>query len=243
MGSTANTSRAAPATRPDRIASASASSSTMPPREVLMIRSPGRARARRSRPIRPTVSFDLATCRVMKSAWATRSSRATSSIPSWRARSGDTYGSWAMSRIPKASARWATSAPTRPRPTMPSVLPWSSTPSQRLRSHLPPIRAAWAWGMLRAWARSSAMVCSAADRMLDCGALTTVTPRAVAAATSTLSRPIPARPTTTRSRPASMTPAVTCVADRTISACAPATAASSPVGSRSSRTSTSWPAW
>ena len=49
------------------------------------------------------------------------------------------------------------------------------------------------------------MVCSAADRTLDCGALTTITPRRVAAATSTLSSPIPARPTTTRSVPASST--------------------------------------
>ncbi len=43
------------------------------------------------------------------------------------------------------------------------------------------------------------MVCSAAERMLDWGALTTMTPRRVAAATSTLSSPMPARPTTTRS--------------------------------------------
>ena len=53
------------------------------------------------------------------------------------------------------------------------------------------------------------MVCSAADTTLDCGALTTITPRRVAAATSTLSRPIPARPTTTRSTPAWITSAVT----------------------------------
>ena len=39
--------------------------------------------------------------------------------------------------MPKASARWATSAPTRPSPTTPRVLPWSSTPSHFDRSHLP----------------------------------------------------------------------------------------------------------
>ncbi len=38
------------------------------------------------------------------------------------------------------------------------------------------------------------MVCSAADSTLDCGAFTTMTPRRVAASTSTLSRPMPARP-------------------------------------------------
>ena len=85
---------------------------------------------------------------------------------------------------------------------MPSVLSASSTPSHRLRSHRPALRAAWAWGTLRAWASSRAMVCSAADSTFDCGALTTITPRRVAAATSTLSRPMPARPTTTRSVPA-----------------------------------------
>ena len=38
------------------------------------------------------------------------------------------------------------------------------------------------------------MACSAAERMFDCGAFTTITPRRVAASTSTLSSPIPARP-------------------------------------------------
>ena len=58
------------------------------------------------------------------------------------------------------------------------------------------------------------MACSAAERMLDWGALTTMTPRAVAASTSTLSRPMPARPTTTRSVPAARTSGVTWVDDR-----------------------------
>ena len=132
--------------------------------------------------------------------------------------------------MPNARARWATSTPTRPRPTTPSVLPWSSTPSHRDRFQLPPRRSRSACGMLRAWASSSAIVCSAAESTFDCGALTTITPRRVAAATSTLSRPMPARPTTTRSAPASSTSAVTCVALRTISAAAPCTASSSCVG-------------
>ena len=46
-----------------------------------------------------------------------------------------------------------------------------------------------------------AMVCSAVVRMFDCGALTTITPCVVAASASTLSSPMPARPTTTRSWP------------------------------------------
>ena len=86
------------------------------------------------------------------------------------------------------------------------------------------------------------MVCSAADSTLDWGALTTITPRRVAAATSTLSRPIPARPTTTRSIPASSTEAVTWVAERMINAAAPGTARTNSSAPRPSDTSTWWPA-
>lgn len=147
-----------------------------------------------------------------------------------------------MIRMPNAMARWATSLPMRPRPMTARVLSASSTPSHLERSQRPCTSALWAWGMLRASASSSAMVCSAAESTLDCGALTTITPRAVAWATSTLSRPIPARPTTTRSVPASSTSAVTVVADRMIRAWAPFTAVSSSSGESPSCTSTSWPA-
>ena len=92
---------------------------------------------------------------------------------------------------------------------MPSVFSDSSTPVQRERSQRPALSAALAWGTLRACARSNAIVCSAADSVFDCGALTTMTPRSVAAATSTLSSPMPARPTTINSDPAARTSAVT----------------------------------
>ena len=52
--------------------------------------------------------------------------------------------------------------------------------------------------MLRASASIIATVCSAAATMFDCGALATMIPRLVAAATSTLSTPMPARPITRR---------------------------------------------
>ena len=113
---------------------------------------------------------------------------------------------------------------------MPSVLSWSSTPSHRERFHSPARRSRSACGMLRACASSSAMVCSAADSTFDCGAFTTMTPRRVAASTSTLSRPMPARPTTTSSSPASSTSAVTWVALRITSAAAPRTASSELLG-------------
>ncbi len=86
------------------------------------------------------------------------------------------------------------------------------------------------------------MACSAADTMLDCGAFTTMTPRSVAWGTSTLSRPMPARPTTTRSRAASSVAASTWVAERMMSAWAPSMAVSSSSGDSPRRTSTSWPA-
>ena len=64
------------------------------------------------------------------------------------------------------------------------------------RFHSPPRSEATACGRLRASASSSATACSAALTMLEVGALTTITPALVAASTSTLSRPTPARATT-----------------------------------------------
>ena len=61
-------------------------------------------------------------------------------------------------------------------------------------------------------------MCSAALIVFDCGAFTTITPRRVAASTSTLSTPMPARATTFRSGAASRTSAVTRVALRITSA-------------------------
>ena len=178
----------------------------------------------------------------MKSAWASRSSSSTTSMDSWRARSADTYGSWAMMRIPNPAARWATSRPMRPRPITPSVLSASSTPSHFERSHRPATSAACACGTLRAWDSSRAMVCSAAERMFDSGALTTITPRWVAASTSTLSSPMPARPTTTRSSAPASSSAVTWVAERMMRALAPLISSRSCSGDGARCTSTSWPA-
>lgn len=103
----------------------------------------------------------------------------------------------------------------------------SSTPVYLERFHSPFFSAAWAWAVLRALARMSAMVCSAALVMLEVGALTTMTPALVAASTSTLSRPTPARATTRSFGAAAMASASTCVAERTIRASTPARAGSS----------------
>ena len=79
--------------------------------------------------------------------------------------------------------------------------------------------------MLRAVARISANACSAADVTLPIGVFMTMMPRRVAASTSMLSTPMPARPISFNSVPASTTSAVTFTRLRTISPCAPAAAA------------------
>ena len=148
-------------------------------------------------------------------------------MPSWAARAGDTYGSNAMILVPKASSRCATSWPILPRPTTPTVLPFSSTPVYALRFHSPARRLASAAGTWRSADSSSATACSAAETMFEVGAFTTMTPRAVAGGTSTLSSPTPARATTLSWCAAASTSASTLVAERTSSASTSATAASS----------------
>ena len=94
--------------------------------------------------------------------------------------------------------RSATSWPILPKPRIPSVFSYSSMPENLDRSHAPPVSEACACGTLRASASRRAIVCSAAVITFDCGALATTIPRLVAADTSTLSTPTPARPTARR---------------------------------------------
>ncbi len=84
-----------------------------------------------------------------------------------------------------------------------------------------------ACGTLRATASSRAIACSAALTMFDVGAFTTITPALVAASTSTLSRPTPARATTRRLGACASASASILVALRTITASASASAANS----------------
>ncbi len=242
-GSVTNTSSPAPATRPSLSASASACSSTRPPRAALMMRTSGLHSASSRAPISPVVSGVLGRWIEMKSLSRSSSSRSTSVTPSCAARAGWTYGSYASSRVPNAAIRWAKSTPMRPSPTTPTVLSATSTPVQRLRSHRPALRALLAAAVWRAVASSSVTACSAALTTLDSGALTTRTPRAVAAGTSTLSRPIPARATTCSFGAALSASSSTCVALRTTIAAASSRAASSAGRSvpSTSRTSTSSP--
>ena len=99
-------------------------------------------------------------------------------------------------------------------------MPVSSVPTCALRDHCPRLSEASAAATRRASANISASVCSAAATALPPGAFTTTMPRAVAASTSMVSTPAPARPIT-RSRGAdSSRAAVTLVSLRTSSASA-----------------------
>ncbi len=98
---------------------------------------------------------------------------------------------------------------------MPSVLPVSSTPRKRDFSHLPAWVERSAAGIWRASAIIIAIACSAVVIELPCGVFITTMPRWVAAATSILSTPMPARPTTLRRLALASSAAVTLVAERT----------------------------
>ena len=116
--------------------------------------------------------------------------------------------------MPKPRARRATARPTRPRPTTPSVLPSSWVPVNLLRSHFPDLRLSLALATLRARASISAMVCSAVETVLPPGVFITTMPWRVAAGTSMLSTPTPARTIALSRVWSSRTSAVSCVPDR-----------------------------
>ena len=92
--------------------------------------------------------------------------------------------------------------------------------------------------MFRASASRSPIACSAAEIMFDPGAFATMTPRRVASSTSTLSTPVPARPTTFSRSARSRSAASTRVALRTISASYSPMRAASCSSDSSSSTST-----
>ena len=120
-----------------------------------------------------------------------------------------------MTRMPKAWARFATSPPMRPKPTTPRVFLKSSMPEKLFRSHWPAFMEAAACGTGRAPHRIWVNVSSAVAMVLPEGVFMTMTPRSVAASTSTLSTPTPARPTTFNSGAAANTAAVIFVSERT----------------------------
>src|SRR5579871_4758568 len=127
----------------------------------------------------------------------------------------------------RPSARSATIAPILPQPMMPSVLPVISTPMKRFFSHLPAWVEASACGIWRASESISVTACSAVVIELPKGVFITMMPLAVAAGISTLSTPMPARPTTLRFFARSRIFEVTLVAERTASPSKPLMASAS----------------
>jgi hypothetical protein len=101
-----------------------------------------------------------------------------------------------------------------PQPISPSVLPVISTPRNFDFSHLPARVEASAAGICRASAISMAIACSAVVIELPNGVFITTTPFAEAAGMSTLSTPMPARPTTMSRLARSRIAGVTLVAER-----------------------------
>ncbi len=213
-GSSLNTSNAAPATWPDFSSSASASSSTRPPRAQLMIRTPFLVLARFSADRMFLVPSVNGTCRVMKSARVSSSSSSTFSTCIFSAFSSDRKGSNATTFIFRPRARSHTMPPMLPAPITPSVLLVSSTPMNLDFSHLPAWVDSDASGIWRATANIIAIACSAVVIMLPNGVFITITPFFDDASLSTLSVPMPARPTTLRLVAASRMVGVTLVAER-----------------------------
>ena len=164
----------------------------------------------------PRVSLVKGVCTVRKSARVKTSSNEAHSTSRSRACSGAMKGSCATIFIPNARARTATAHPMRPRPMIPRVLRCNSAPMKRFRSHFAAFTLLFACGTLRARATSKAIVCSAVVIVLPSGAFMTTMPRVVAAGTSMLSTPTPARPITRSLSAASIKFAVTFVSLRTI---------------------------
>ena len=154
---------------------------------------PGFVLANASLPMSPAVSGVFGRCTEMKSARASSSSSVSSSMPSWRGAGGRHV------RVVGDDVRAECGEPLRrpaarcgPDPTTPTVLPKISVPENDDRFQVCSRSDASAGAIWRAAASISARACSAALWIFDVGALTTSTPRAVAASTSTLSRPTPA---------------------------------------------------
>ena len=115
----------------------------------------------------------------------------------------------------------------RPKPTIPRVFSNNSAPVYFERAHLPFRSAACAGEIKRADAINNEIANSAALTIFEVGALTTMTPAAVAAGISTLSRPTPARAITFKPFAAAIASASILVADRINTASTPAASAAS----------------
>ena len=144
-GSVPKTSMAAPPSCPLFSAAASAASSTMPPRAVLMSTAPGFIAAMRLALKRPRVESTKGTCRLTTSDMLMTSSSPAQRTPccSKAGWSSSIMASKAVSCMPTPRARVAVSWPMEPKPMRPRVLPPISRPFDKaLRGHCPAATAA-----------------------------------------------------------------------------------------------------
>ena len=212
VGSFSKTSSAAPDTMPSFMASNKSFSFTMPPLAQFISFTPRFIFEKAVLFTRFFVSFVSGTCTDMKSLLLYNSSRETISTPILSAASCDRYGSYANTFILRPCALSATTLPMLPTPSIPSVLPVISVPSNFFFSHSPFRIEAVAWGIFLARATSMATACSAVVIVFPPGVFITTIPFLVAAAVSILSTPVPALPMTLRLSAASIISAVTFVA-------------------------------
>src|ERR1700677_642858 len=131
FGSCSKTSRAAPAMILFSSASASASSSTTGPRDVLIKNAVRFIFSRFSFEIRCRVCGFSGTCKLTKSDSLNSLSCSTNSaFNSFSTSTGARLLPEYSTRIPKPSPRFATHLPMRPNPIIPSVFPYTSAPNR-----------------------------------------------------------------------------------------------------------------
>ena len=242
-GSVTKVSSAAPAKCPSSRHFNNASSSTRPPRAALMTYEPFFIARKCTSSRILVVSLVRGICSVIMSAFASSSSSDFIGTLLRPAAAAGKNGSYAATSIPIPCALRATVAPMRPRPITPSFFPSNSKPVRPALGQPPAFIPASAFGICRAKANNNEMACSAAASVLPSGAFITAIPRAVAASTSMVSTPAPARPITLSCDALAMASAVTAVADRTSSASTPSSFFANTAGSfMGSEISTSQPA-
>ena len=181
-GSASNTSSAAPATCPDSMASASATSSISSPRAVLTIRHPALALGEPS-PVEKMARFGGR--RKMEADVVGRLAHAVEAEELDAERGGDLSemnGSCATVSMPNARARAATSCPMRPSPTSPRRLAAKLRAGQLLLVPHTALHRRVGGGTDRASDSISASACSATLTLFPPGAFITRMPRALAAA-------------------------------------------------------------
>ena len=182
VGSFANVSIAAPPSRPSRIASASASSSTMPPRPALIEPHAGLGvrehlgvhEADRVGRLGRVDRHEVGDRDELVHRLGELHAELAGPVGAHERVVGDEPHPERVRTLRDEHTDAAEADDAERLAVQLDTFPLRAVPLAR------PCRSALACGTLRACASSSAIVCSAAERMFDCGAFTTITPRRVA---------------------------------------------------------------